>query len=304
MKKMRLSLYLALGVAVIGIILGSFFDLQISQAIANRGNVFGLSVSIIAPTIGFTGLALIGGGFLALAIKSGNMFQKIVFFVLAIAGYGASVYFAGVEYFGENGFYNAAPKFVGFLIAAVPLAGAEFLGYWLFKDNTNPYTWIVLLICTAAIGIVLVGGINGLKAIMHRPRYRSIVSAGLEFRNWWEPTKNYRELMETYQLTSEEFKSYPSGHTAEIGITLITWTILPLVCPKLRELQLPMFWVSIAVCLLVMFARILAAAHFLSDVSTGLALCVLFAIIANEITIHVKAFHRDEEPSPETLAKE
>ena len=61
MRKMRLPLLIALGVAIIGIILGSFFDLQISTAIASPKNVFGLTVSAIGPTIGFGGVAVMGG---------------------------------------------------------------------------------------------------------------------------------------------------------------------------------------------------------------------------------------------------
>ena len=61
MKKMRLPLLIALGVALIGVVLGSFFDLQISTAIASPTNAFALTVSAICPTIGFATVAAMGG---------------------------------------------------------------------------------------------------------------------------------------------------------------------------------------------------------------------------------------------------
>lgn len=298
MKKMRLPLIVCFAIAVVGIILGSFFDLQISQSIASSTNGFGLAISSIAPTIGFCFLALISGAFIALALqKERKTWMKVLFWILAVGGFGASVFYSGKEYFGVNGFAGAAPGFVGYLIAIVPLSGATYLGYRLFKGNDKPYTWIVLLIAIAAVVLVLVGAVTILKEIMHRPRYRAIAEYGIDFYNWWQPCKNYRDLMGLYHLTSEEFKSYPSGHTAEISISLITLTVVPFVCPKLSKLQLPLFWGFFAFTLLVAFARILAAAHFLSDVSTGLAVSMIFAFIANEIILHVKAFHPDE-PAP------
>ena len=69
MKNMRIPLLIAWGVAVIGIILGSFFDLNISSAIASPDNNFALTVSAIGPTIGFAGVAAMGGGFVAFIIK-------------------------------------------------------------------------------------------------------------------------------------------------------------------------------------------------------------------------------------------
>ena len=44
-----------------------------------------------------------------------------------------------------------------------------------------------------------------------------------------------------------------------------------------------------------MFARILAAAHFLSDVSWGMTIVVALTFIANEIIMRIKPLHLEEE---------
>lgn len=47
--------------------------------------------------------------------------------------------------------------------------------------------------------------------------------------------------------------------------------------------------------LIVAFARILVAAYFLSDVSTGATVMVLLLVIANEIVIRIKLLHIENE---------
>ena len=71
MKNMRIPLLSALGVAILGIIIGSFLDFQLSSAIASADNGFGLFFSVIGPTIGFCGLSFIGGGFFGPFILGG-----------------------------------------------------------------------------------------------------------------------------------------------------------------------------------------------------------------------------------------
>ena len=295
MKKMRLPLILVCALAVLGIILGCFFDLSISQAIASSTNGFGLTVSVISPTIAFTCVCIFVGGLIALGVqKERKLWLRIIFFIVAIAVFAGSVYLAGAEYFGRNGFYQAAPSFLGQLIAAIPLAGGAVLGFFLFKDNKNPYAWVIIAIFLIVVALLLVGPALSMKNIMHRPRYRAIAATGVEFHAWWQPCKNYKELMETYNLAKEEFSSSPSGHTAMASFTLVTATFLPFVCPKLRKAQIPLFIGATAFCLLLAFSRILAAAHFLTDVSSGLLISALLTLIANEIVIHVKPFHQDE----------
>ena len=62
---------------------------------------------------------------------------------------------------------------------------------------------------------------------------------------------------------------------------------------------MPLFLGGSAIVLLVAFARILAAAHFLSDVSTGAVITILLTLIANEVVMRIKALHIEEEPQAE-----
>ena len=294
---MRIPLLVAWGTAIIGIILGSFFDLSISQAIASPTNGFALTVSAILPTIGFGGVAVMGGGFLAFIVKGNyKTYLKVLFGILAAGCLALAIIYPAGEYFGINGFYGAAPKWVGYFIVILPEAALMVGGYFLFKDFKNENMWIVFVIIAVILAAALLGAVTGLKDIMHRPRYRLIsVEENVAFHNWWEPCKNYKDLMESYGIDKDNFKSYPSGHTAEVSILFVVVTFFPLANEKLKKYQLPAFICAGALVLLVAIARILAAAHYLSDVSWGAFIMLTLTLIANEVVMRVKALQLKEE---------
>ena len=58
---------------------------------------------------------------------------------------------------------------------------------------------------------------------------------------------------------------------------------------------MPAFFAACGLVLLVAFARILAAAHFLSDVSWGATIMLTLLLIANEIVMKIKPLQLKEE---------
>ena len=300
MKNMRIPLLIAWGVAVLGIILGSFLDYNISSAIASDTNGFGLTISAIGPMIGFGGVAAMGGGFIAFIVKGKyHIVLKIGFGILAACCFGVSIFYPAGEWFGINGFYNAAPEWVGYFIVILPEAGFGVGGYFLFKDCQNKNMWIVFCIIIGLLLIALAGVIPLLKGIMHRPRFRSIAKYGIEFHDWWKPCKDYKDLMATYGIEKDNFKSYPSGHTTEASILFAPITFLPLANEKFKKYQMPAFYGACGLVVLVAFARILAAAHFLSDVSTGATIMLTLVIIANEVVMRIKQLQIEKQNSVE-----
>lgn len=288
MKKMRLPLLIALGVAIIGVVLGSFLDLQISTAIANPNNGFALFISAICPTIGFATVAMMGGGFIAFIIKGKyHIALKVLFGVLAACCFAVAIYFPGGEYFGINGFYNPDIKWLGYVIVILPEALAAFGGYLLFKDSKNDKMWIIFVIMIVMLCIALLAVIPLIKDNMHRPRFRLLITTDqISFHNWWEPFKEYDQVKDNF--AHDNFKSFPSGHTAETAILLVGITFFPMADERFEKYQLPIFLGGIALVLLVALARILAGAHFLSDVSMGATIMLSLLTITNEIIVHIK----------------
>ena len=300
MKK-RLHLWIALGILVVGLVLGSFFDLQINQALFNKTNVFGLIVSSFGMIPGYGCLSLLGGALFYITLKDQTFkkWLKVLLFGSSAAMFGTSIYFLGKDVFSVNGFENKKIFWLGFVIMGVIMCGVFYLGILLGKMNENPKMWIIILIVAAAIFMALVPGVTLFKAIMHRPRYRFAIYEGyVDFHNWWEPFKEYKSI----PLSSEEFKSFPSGHAGASMVGLITLSYLPLFNKKWMKYQVVLFYVAFAWALVVMFSRLLVGAHFLSDVSVGALLTVVCFYIANEIIVR-KLLPEEKEEVKEQVAE-
>ena len=287
MKKMRLHIYIVLGIFLVGFIVGSFVDLSLTQAIFSRNNAFGLTMSAIGTIPGYMILAVLGGGFFALGLhKDYKTAWKVVLYVVAVACVGVAIFFTGREFFGANGFTDAAPKWIGYLITTPIAGGCGFLGYKLTKNSKTPYLWLIFGIVAVFIFLALVPGVTMIKSIFHRPRYRTLsLYEGIDFHNWWQRCSNYKDLMATYNLTSEEFKSFPSGHVGASMVFVLAVSVLPLLDKKYEKIQLPLFYGGLCWALLIAFTRILVGAHFLSDVSMGGILTSVFMLINNEVLI-------------------
>ena len=289
MKK-RFHFYIIGGVLLIGLILGSFFDLQINAALFNKTNVFGLIVSSFGMIPGYGCLSLLGGALFYITLKRTDFqkWLKAILFVMSAAMFGISIYFLGKDVFSVNGFENKKLYWLGFVIMGVIMCGVFYLGTLLGKKNENPKMWIIILVLAAAIFMALVPGVTLFKSIMHRPRYRVAIYEGYSsFHNWWEPCKDYKDVINAYPsvLTKEEFKSFPSGHAGASMVGLISLSYLPLFNKNWMKHQTLLFYIAFGWGLVVMFARMLVGAHFLSDVCVGALLTVVFFYIANEIVV-------------------
>ncbi len=306
MKK-RLHFYIVGGILLIGIILGSIFDLQINEFLFDRYNGFGLAVSAFGMIPGYGSLTFMGGVLFALTLHSKEFktWLKIIFYILSVAMYGLAVFFLGRDVFNINGFYSPQIEWLGFLIMGLINIPIGYFGYWMGKKNTNPKMWIIILILGACMFVALVPFTTLLKSIMHRPRYRiAIFENYVDFHNWWEPTKDYKDIIAASNgvLDSGEFKSFPSGHACATMCSLVTLILVPMLEPKLKDYDVVLFYSGAAWTVLVMFSRMLVGAHFLSDVCFGALITLVCVYIGNEIVVR-KCLPK-EEPEKEVVANE
>ena len=291
MKKIRLHILIVLAIFLVGIIVGSFVDYQLSNAIFSRNNGFGLFMSAIGTIPGYMILAVLGGGMFTIAFKNKEykLIWKIILYVAAVALFIFPIYYAGREFFGPNGFYDEKKVWVGYLIALPIASGCGYLGYEITRKSTTPYLWLIYAILAFFIFMSLVPGVSLLKAIFHRPRFRTLtLFDDINFHNWWERCANYKDLMAAHDILSEEFKSFPSGHAGASAVFMLGVSILPIVDNKFKKVQLPLFYVGLCWTLFVSFTRILVGAHFLSDVSMGGLLTSVFMLINNEVIIALR----------------
>ena len=300
MKKTYLHIYIVLMLFVATFIIGSFFDFQINDALFSNKNTFGLIISVIGTVPGYGVLAFLGGGFLYLGLKreKEQIWMKALLFGFAVATFASSVYFSGKEFFGPNGFdYLGIKEFWGFFIAFPVDVAIAFLGYKITSKHNNDKLWLIYIILAVGILIALVAGVTLLKAIFHRPRFRSLgLVAGLDYHNWWDPCKNYKDLIAASggTLISEEFKSFPSGHAGTCAVLVLSSLFLPYINEKYEKVSLVVFYSSLAWLLLVCFARMRVGAHFLSDVSMGSLISIIILFVAKIIIDNVKYFSHSQ----------
>ena len=103
--------------------------------------------------------------------------------------------------------------------------------------------------------------INIIKNIWGRPRFRSMTDPAAQFIAWYLPQ---------WGAAGEEFRSFPSGHTAN-SCVIIWLTTLPLFIPALRGKQKLLLAVSALWIVMVAVSRVIMGAHFASDVTVGAA---------------------------------
>lgn len=294
------------GILIIGLILGSIFDLEINTALFDLKNPFGLVVSSFGMIPGYGTLAFFGGLLCYLIRKKDNFktWLKVIFYILGFAMLGVSIYFLGKDVFSINGFYNEKIYWLGFVIMGVLMAPVFCLGYWFGKFNKNEKMWIIIIVMAVTIFVALVPGVTLFKSIMHRPRYRFAINEyHVAFFNWWERCGDYENIMKSTGLAKEEFKSFPSGHAAATMCGMICLSYLPLVNEKLKKYQLFFFYGAFAWGLVVMFARSLVGAHFLSDTCFGALITLTCFYIGNEIVVR-KLLPKEEPVQEQPVTEE
>ena len=283
-KRRNLIYFILLGFFLCTFIVGSFFDYEINNALFSNKNTFGLVISVLGTIPGYGLFAFIGGGAISYGLrKEYKSWLRVIFFVLAIACYASAVYFSGKEFFGPNGFTGVASEFLGYVIALPIMAGISLLGWRITNKCENKDIWILYLIILLALIVAFVPGCTLIKAIFHRPRFRSVMTVqDLDYYPWYIRCSNYETLMKSYGLVSEEFKSFPSGHSCVSFSFPLVALFLPYINKDYKKYVLPLFVCGLAWSLLVMFSRMLVGAHYLSDVSMGAiisATCMLISSI-------------------------
>lgn len=298
MKSIRYPLIIALAVFVVLLGFGSAYDLEIAKGIyasegAARG--FGLFMAAFSMYLGYAIYSIFAGALLHMAIKfEWKKWAKAILIVLSIAAYGAAVFFSGREPWSVNGYNDASLNWVGYVIAVVLNFGFGVCGWFASKKINNKELLKVIFIVLAFVVFAMTVGTTGLKALMHRPRFRYLINEDMmKFVPWWKGCSDYKSILERLSasypyITSEEFKSFPSGHASVSCTVMMLTAFLPLFGKKAAKWQLPAFIGGFIWTLLVSLSRMIVGAHYLSDVSMGSIISLICFFAANEIIIREK----------------
>lgn len=283
--------------AITGIILGSFYDLAISNALYQAQNGFGLFMAAFGELPCYAGLGLVGGCLLSVELKNDKvLWRKIVAITIGalVAIFGAVLASKAIisrnAYNIESWWYLGYP--IGFFIVGMTYLG----GYFFAKKIDDPHALRDLLSILAVMATALIIT-TVVKNLNPRPRYRWLVgevsgsfpTSINYFHNFWESASSLKsEVLAIDKGFSEEFKSFPSGHVTSGTMAILLLGYIPRLDSKLMKHQILFFFIGFAYVLLLMYSRVLIGAHFLTDVSFGLLITTTCFFVMDMILYHTK----------------
>ena len=303
MKKRWLFIPVA-GLLILGVILGGFLDLSINKAIFDQQNGFGLFMAAFSETPVYMFFGVIAYGFCYLAIKEyKKSSQRVILFFLAFALMVCCTYFQGKHIFDENAYYttDTTTKIFGYIAGfGIGMLGM-LLGYFLIGKKTCTNRQLLFILIALVIVLGAANGINNIiKTIVSRPRFRFIEVYHQDFTNWWEISKNKSiknwSLDNIPGITKEEFKSFPSGHMANIMTLCYIVPMIKNINNRMKGREEVLFLLPLIWAILLAFTRMLLGAHYLSDVCFGSLISLGFIYISNEIYRYL--LKRYDEPMP------
>lgn len=305
--------YIVIGILLAGFIVGSFVDLKLNEAIYSDGNMFGKIMAAFGTYPCYAGLSFCAGGLLITSIKKKDLhiIWKLISWFLVALGYGLSVYLGSKDVPSVNGFNNPSLLIPTMAVNVFVFGGFGALGFLVCKKGDENTLWTALMVMAIIFIMALIPTSYLIKLVIHRPRYRYVVRSGeVGFKNWWETFHGYKEYINEghnlygIDITKEEFKSFPSGHSGSAAILMMTLPYLSMFFKKLKGKETMMFYIGFAWTLLMMFSRMLVGAHFLTDTCMGALIVVVVYYIGHTIATHKGLIYKSEyHPQEEAKAE-
>lgn len=254
-------------VLAVFLLCGTFFDLQISQTIYNPDNLFGKFFYGFGQV---PAMLTVSFGFMLLSGVR-NKSRKLLSAVIILLLGAVSLYYAVLPFL-IAGFYlewGTVGRVAMMIFAVLVFAGMELGAKKIVVMNERG-----ILIRTSLTLIFMfygAGRICGiLKNIWGRPRFYSMLDDFSSFSPWYRIAGTPLD---------DTFKSFPSGHAAD-ACMILSIVLLAGLVPKLHQKAKLLNAAALIWIACVMLARIIAGAHFLSDVSVGAALtCTVFFVL-------------------------
>lgn len=282
-KVLNIGLAIIGGLAFIGLILGTFLDQQITSAMGNYESVFGILFTMLTPVFSLA-IGEIAGAILFFMPNRENKTADILLRILgalAFVGFSGFAIKEGIEYVK---FPVMEMHKTTYMVLAITLVAILDLAIILFvklamkhiDDKRIVPTVITIFIIIAAWLLVS----EVIKYLACRPRPRNIYIEGIaEYRNWYhfQPFFCFKEGM-------KDCKSFVSGHAFIAACTVGALPLLLSLKKNSNGVKATIIGLVVAgvFSFVVAFSRIVAYAHFMSDVMGGIfASCAAQALILN-----------------------
>lgn len=286
MRSTRASMLALGGILLALFLVGTLWDLQISEVFHDQSNLFGNLGAAFGEWP--SGLALVIAGTMLILARNR---ERRAAGVGQIAGGVVLILLGAVLTTLMPGRYLDLNTALLVVIGLVAVAGAVWFGRWLTTEADRKVvvrTALVLFLVVLA-EIILV---NVVKVVWERPRLRFLAEhPDALFQPWYVIGNDTKEAWLAKGIDSEEFKSFPSGHSANGAVLMLLVILAPLKRAWARPETL-LFWIGASWGLLVALSRIIVGAHFVSDTVAGISITFAFVVVA------MRVLKRREAPLP------
>ncbi|MCI5745658.1 MAG: phosphatase PAP2 family protein [Erysipelotrichaceae bacterium] len=311
MKNKIISISLFLFVFTFLLIIGTFYDYQISELLASSflidgnyysTNIFARFFKVIGETplffflnIAFTIILVI---FYEKRSSKLMIFLAMLFFIFgcisAFVCYQRMIKY--LYYLHPSTFSYLYHSFIGkFLLLILALLTQLLFTVIALKKCKKTclklLPFALLIIFTALFSQSIV---QSIKPLFARERFRAIYYLNYHnvesqgFSKWYVMHFNAKEIVASFpeylNVTTSFFSSFPSGHTCSAG-TAYAVIILPYCLPfkSAKKAKIILLTFAIALTGIIGFSRIVMGAHYLTDVLFGGTIPFVFAILGLKI---------------------
>jgi len=294
-KIQNIGLAIIAGIALIGFIIGCFLDEQLTNKIGDFDSLYGIMFAGFGP-IPVLAIGTLVGSFLLFMPKIEHKKWNVVLRVLGVLTIAVMIFAQvkeGVDYLEFPRMEPQETTYKVLMLTFIAILNLFIILYsrlWVKKIETRKLIVISLLIL-AVIVIYFVAG-EAIKYLASRPRPRIIIiKHRLYFKAWYE----WKPFAALFNEEYEGCKSFVSGHTANAACMI---TLLPLTVDLFRKensnkLQIICLIIGGIFTVIVAFSRIVALAHWLTDVTGGILVsCAAQALVINVAPKIIKKFEK------------
>lgn len=245
--------------------IGSVWDYPISQTAYSPHSPFGLFFAAFGEYPAALGFAAAGAMLLAARNREKHLtgILQIVLGCWFIFSGAAMASLLPTNYLGISVGLSAG---IGLVCTGLTVWGTLHLCRTADRRTVIRIAAVFLLVIFADILVV-----NLIKIPWGRARMRLVASdTRAYFMPWWQAGTGLRDTLVAAGVAAEEFKSFPSGHTANAS-SLMLLCLLPQLSPKLAGKQNVLFVIALVWTILVAASRIVMGAHYLTDTTVGFA---------------------------------
>lgn len=278
---------LAIIVLLIGLtICGSVLDAEIANALyigeMPSENPFGVLFAFLGILPTFVGWSFLGASMLCLSRKYiQRKTSKRWLTAFAVLLFVLSFFYFCNTLMMVNSNAFSVHWAIAYPLGTATLLGASLLGYRLSRQSNNPSLLrTVLLLSIVSVVVMIV--IMSTKGIMDRPRFRFVLESANPdyFRNWWQSGTTLKESL-AGNAVSDEFSSFPSGHSAYAMFAIFLFPAFAAYVPKCGKHQGLLTLSGFAWWCLTALSRITVGAHYLTDVCIAGLITILVWLIVN-----------------------